>query len=425
MTGKRNLRALLGLFSVVGCVLVFCVLSGVLTLASERTLLIGFTVSETGKYLVSSTRQVNGLKLWIDQVNDAGGIRLGDGTMIKFDSISYNDESDTERISDLYTRLITEDGVDFLVGPYSSGLTAAVAPIADQYGKLMITPGAASDAIYKEGYQFLFQGLTPASKYLTGAIDLLAHLDPSATKLAFVYEDSAFSKSVIEAAKPYAEELGFTTVLYQGYEAGTTEFGTLLGDLEKAGADAILGGGHFEDGTALAEQIHARGLAVKLLALLVAPGDPDFADLGDAALGVIGPSQWEPSVAFSPQAAGTAGIEWVGPLGAVFLEAYRAAYGEEPSYNSASGYAAGLILEEAIRDADSLATAAIKTALENMDILTFYGRIAFDTSAEAHGLQTGHEMVSIQWQRDAEGNLVKQVVWPLAGATAEALYPMP
>ena len=410
---------------VIGLVLVLFVLGGLVSsAASEKTVVIGFTVSETGKYQVSSARQVQGLILWMDQVNAAGGIRLGDGTTITFDSIFYDDESDKETVADAYTRLVTEDQADFLVGPYSSGLTTAIAPVVERHGKIMIAPGAASNAIYKEGYQFLFQGLTPASKYLTGAIDLLAHLDPDATKLAFVYEDSAFSRSVIEAARPYAEAQGFTTVLYQGYEAGTTEFATLLGDLEKAGTDAILGGGHFEDGTALAQQIHERGLAVKLTTLLVAPGDPAFAELGDAALGVIAPSQWEATVAFSPQAAWDAGLQWAGPLGTEFVDAYRSAYDEEPSYNSAAGYAAGLILETAIRDADSLDTAAVKTALENMDILTFYGRIAFDSSAEAHGLQIGHDMISIQWQRNAAGNLVKQVVWPLGGATAEALYPM-
>jgi len=407
-------------------VLVVFALGGlVASAASEKTVVVGFTVSETGSYQVSSVRQVQGLILWMDQINAAGGIPLGDGTTATFVPVFADDESDKEIVTDAYTLLATEDRADFLVGPYSSGLTSAIAPVAEQHGKLMIAPGAASDSIYQQGHQFLFQGLTPASKYLTGAIDLLTHLDPSATKLAFVYEDSAFSRSVIEAARPYAEARGFTTVLYQGYEAGTTEFATLLDDLDEAGVDAILGGGHFEDGTAFAQQIHDRGLAVKLVALLVAPGDPAFADLGDAALGVIAPSQWEPTVAFSPQAAQGAGLEWVGPLGAEFVDAYRTAYGEEPSYNSASGYAAGLILETAIRGADSLATAAIKSALENMQILTFYGRIAFDTSAEAHGLQIGHDMISIQWQRDAEGKLVKQVVWPIGGATAEALYPMP
>ena len=412
-------------FWVVASVLVAFVFGGLVSsAASERTVVIGFTVSETGKYLVSSTRQVQGLILWMDQVNAAGGIPLGDGTTATFAPVFTDDASDKETVVDAYARLITEDEADFLVGPYSSGLTAAVAPVVESHGKILIAPGAASDSIYQQGHQFLFQGLTPASRYLVGAIDLLAHLDPSATKLAFVYEDSAFSRSVIEAARPYAEAQGFTTVFYQGYEAGTTDFAPLLDDLEKAGADAILGGGHFEDGTALAQQIHDRGLAVKLVALLVAPGDPAFAELGDAALGVIAPSQWEATVAFSPQAAQDAGLQWVGPLGADFVDAYRTAYNEEPSYNSAAGYAAGLILEQAIRDADSLETTAVKTALENMDILTFYGRIAFDTAAEAHGLQIGHDMISIQWQRDADGNLAKQVVWPLAGATAEALYPM-
>jgi len=418
VTEKRNW--------VVGLVLVFFAFSGlVLLAAAEKTVIVGFTVSETGSYQISSARQVQGLKLWMDEINAAGGVQLGDGTVVKFKAVFYNDESDNERVSALYRRLITEDQVDFLVGPYSSGLTDASVAVAEQYGKIMITPGGASDATYMKGYQFVFQGLTPGSRYLVGAIDLLSHLDPTAKKVAFVYEDSAFSRSVVEAARPYAEAQGFNTVLYEGYEAGTTEFAELLADLEAAGAHAILGGGHLQDGRALARQLHEQLLSVRFLALLVAPADPSFADLGDAALGVISPSQWEPTVAFTPQAAAAAGIEWFGPMGEEFLEAYRDAYDEEPSYHSAAGYGAGLILEKAIRDADSLATAAIKTALENMEILTFYGGIQFETSPEAHGLQIGHDMVYIQWRRDAAGHLVKQIVWPLAGATAEALYPMP
>jgi ABC-type branched-subunit amino acid transport system substrate-binding protein len=107
------------------------------------------------------------------------------------------------------------------------------------------------------------------------------------------------------------------------------------------------------------------------------------------------------------------------------VETYEAAYDQEPSYHSAGGYAAGLILQKAIIDADSTESEAIKAAMDNMDILTFYGHIKFDTSEEAHGLQIGHDMVDIQWQTDDQGNLIKQVVWPLEGATAETLYPKP
>ena len=391
----------------------------------ETTMTIGYTASQTGKYNVSSTRQVNGLNLWMKEVNEAGGINLSDGTVVKFDSRSYDDESTTERVQELYARLATEDNADFLISPYSSGLTAAAAVIAEQYGKVMITTGAASDATYREGYTLVFQAYTPASRYLTGAVDLLAKLDQSVKKTAIVYENTQFATSVVEAAKAYAEEKGYDVVLFESYDAETTDFEPFINKILESGAETILGGGHFQDGSTFARQIHEKNVSIKFFTLLVAPPEPDFANLGDAAVGVIGPSQWEPLAAFTPQSAKEAGLEWFGSLGEEFVKAYVAAYSEEPSYHSLGGYAAGQILQKAIMDADSTDPMAIKAAMDKMDILTCYGRIKFETSADAHGLQIGHDMVYIQWQKDDAGNLVKQVVWPLEGATAETLYPKP
>jgi branched-chain amino acid transport system substrate-binding protein len=75
-------------------------------------------------------------------------------------------------------------------------------------------------------------------------------------------------------------------------------------------------------------------------------------------------------------------------------------------------------------DADSTEPEAVLAALDAMDLLTFFGHIKFDTSAEAHGLQVGHSMVYIQWQESGD-SLAKQVVWPAEGATAETLFPLP
>jgi branched-chain amino acid transport system substrate-binding protein len=392
---------------------------------SAETVVIGFTTSQTGKYNVSSTRQVNGLQLWMDHVNDAGGIELSDGTVIKFDYVTYDDESTTERVQELYTRLATEDNADFLISPYSSGLTAASAVIAEQYGKVMVTTGAASDGTYKEGFTLVFQAYTPASRYLTGAVDLLAEVAPDVKKIAFVYENDKFSTDVVTAAKDYAESLGYEVVLFEGYDSETADFGPFINKIEAAAPEALMGGGHFQDGSTFARQLHEKDASLDFTALLVAPPEPDFADLGDAAVGVVGPSQWEPLAAFTPESADEAGLEWLGPLGTEFVETYEAAYDQEPSYHSAGGYAAGLILQKAIMDADSIEPEAIKAAMDDMDTLTFYGRVKFDTSEEAHGLQVGHDMVYIQWQTDDQGNLMKQVVWPLEGATADTLYPRP
>ncbi|MCA9918688.1 MAG: amino acid ABC transporter substrate-binding protein, partial [Anaerolineales bacterium] len=278
---------------------------------------------------------------------------------------------------------------------------------------------------YKQGLTTIYQAYTPASRYLTGAIDLMATLDADITKVAFVYENDKFSTDVVDAALAYAEEKGYEVVLHEGYNSDTTDFGPFINKIQDAGPDAILGGGHFQDGSTFARQLSEKNIDVDFFALLVAPPEPDFADLGEAAVGVIGPSQWEPLAAFTPDSAAEAGLEWFGPLGEEFVSAYEAAYdGEEPSYHSAGGYAAGLILQQAIIAADSTDPTAVKSALDGMDLLTFFGHIKFDTTAEAHGLQVGHSMVYIQWQEGADG-LAKQVVWPAEGATAETLFPLP
>lgn len=391
--------------------------------SAEETVVIGYTASKTGSLEVPSRGQSQGLQLWLEQVNK-DGVTLPDGTVVKFDAKTYDDESANERVQSLYTTLIEEDKADFLISPYSSGLTDSAAVVAESYDHVMITTGAASDATYQKGLTKVFQLYTPASRYLTGAIDLLASVDAEAKKIAFVYENSKFSTDVVEAAKTYAEDKGYDVVLFEGYDSGTTDFAPFINKIAAAEPDAVMGGGHFNDGSTLARQLYEKGLKVKMLALLVAPPEPDFADLGDAALGVIGPSQWEPQASYTKEAAQKAGLEWYGPTVADFTEAYKAKYGEDPSYHSAGGYAAGLILQKAIEDAGSIDPDAVKTALDNMNLLTFFGNVKFDTTADAHGLQQAHQMVYVQWQKDDAGNLVKQVVWPVEGQSAEPLYPL-
>ncbi|MCB0045361.1 MAG: amino acid ABC transporter substrate-binding protein [Caldilineaceae bacterium] len=384
---------------------------------------IGFTASLTGKLNVESTRQTNGLNLWMKQVNDAGGVAL-DGGAVQFQSTFYDDESNQDRVQELYTRLATEDGANFLISPYSSGLTAASSVIAEQYEKVMITTGAASDSNYTQGYTLVYQAYTPASKYLTGAVDMIAANSPDLKKLAIVHENDKFSTDVSTAAEEYALEQGFEVVLFEGYDSGTTDFAPIINKVEQAGPDAILGGGHFQDGSTFARQLAEKGVATEYLVLLVAPPEPTFAELGDAAIAVAGPSQWEPQAAYTAEAAEAGGMEWYGPTGEEFVSAYEDEYGEEPSYHAAGGYTAGLVLQAAIEKAGSLETAAVKEALDGLDILTFFGHIKFDTSEEAHGLQVGHEMVYIQWQKNDAGDLVKEIVWPAEAKTAEALHPV-
>lgn len=389
----------------------------------ETVVTIGYTASKTGAQEVPSRGQTHGLELWLDQVNQ-NGITLADGTVVKFKAVTYDDESAKERVQSLYTTLVEQDGANFLISPYSSGLTDAAAVIAETYGTTMITTGAASDETYQKGLTLVYQLYTPASRYLTGAIDLLGSLNPDAKKIAFVYENAKFSTDVVDAAQKYAESKGYEVVLSEGYDSEATDFAPFINKIAAAEPDAVMGGGHFNDGSTFARQLHEKETSVEFLALLVAPPELDFAELGDAALGVVGPSQWEPQANYTQEAAEAAGIEWYGPTVADFVSAYEAKFGEEPGYHAAGGFASGLVLQRAIETAGSIDPDAVRAALDATNLMTFYGDVKFNTTPESHGLQEAHEMVYVQWQKDADGKLVKQVVWPVEGQSAEPIYPL-
>jgi ABC-type branched-subunit amino acid transport system substrate-binding protein len=318
-------------------------------------------------------------------------------------------------VQELYTKLINDDKADFLVSPYSSGLTDAAAVIAQQNNKIMLTAGAASDSTYKKGFTMVYQTYTPASRYLTGAVDILAKLDQKAKKIAIVHEKDKFSTDVVTDLKKYAEGKGYNVVLFEGYDSGTTDFAPFINKIPPD-IDAIMGGGHFADTSTFAKQIYEKGVKPKVVALLVAPPEPKFAEMGEACVAVIGASQWEPAAKYSPESAKAANKEWVGPTVADFVKDYKAKFKEDPSYHSAGGYVAGLLIEQAIRQAGSTATDKVKAELDKMDIATFYGNIKFDTNPAANGLQVGHDMVYIQWMKDS-GKYTKEIIWPEAAKT--------
>jgi branched-chain amino acid transport system substrate-binding protein len=321
----------------------------------------------------------------------------------------------------LYTKLINEDKADFLISPYSSGLAKAAAVVSEQNGKVMVTTGAADDATMEQGFKNIYQLYTPASRYMAGAVDLLAKLDPSAKKIAVVYEKDSFSTSVANALKPYAESKGYTVVMFEGYDTGTTDFAPFINKIMGSSPDAIMGGGHLPDGTTLAKQLYEKQVPIKFVALLVAPPEPTFADIGDAALAIIGPSQWETQVTYSADSAKAANLPYYGISVKDFISEYRAKYNAAPSYHSAGGYAAGMILQKAIEDAGSVDPDKVRAALDKLDLMMFYGHVKFSTDAKTHGKQTAHDMVYMQWHKDSAGKLITQIVWPPEAKSADPI----
>jgi branched-chain amino acid transport system substrate-binding protein len=379
---------------------------------AANTITIGMTVSQTGPLNTDSVAQYRGCELWRDQVNAAGGIKAGN-KHYKVRFVTYDDQSQGGRVQQLYTRLILQDHSQFLFSPYSSGLVATAAVITEQYGKIMLDAGGAEEKIFLLGNKYLYQVITPAGHYLSGAITELKAHDPHA-KVAFVYSDDPFSKAVVAAAKKQAEDAGLTTVMDESYPPSTTDFTAVINKVISSGADAFLGGGHYPDGATLARQMHDQKAPLKWISILVAPDSPKFASLGQAAIGITVPSQWEPAVQYKPQ---------FGPTVAQFAKEFESKFNIGVDYHAASGYQQGLLLQKAIEEAGSIDPEKVAAKLNEMDVTTFFGTNKFATGPKDHGLQLAHAMVLAQWQAKG-GKPDLEMVWPTEAATAKIVYPV-
>src|SRR5258706_9584762 len=126
-------------------------------------------MSVTGTYAKPGTYQKQGYDVCIDELNAKGGI-LGR----KVELVIYDDQSAPATAVRLYEKLITEDKVDAVMGPYSSAVSEAVANVTEKYKKVMVAPLAATTSIFKKGRKYIFMVITPAENYLHGLIDIAA-----------------------------------------------------------------------------------------------------------------------------------------------------------------------------------------------------------------------------------------------------------
>jgi len=383
---------------------------------------IGMTISLTGKYSVEGTQALCGVKAVIKWYNDQGGFDVG-GTKYKLQLIYYDDQSSKEQVASLYTKLITDDKVDFLLAPYSSGLTLAALPVAEQNKKLMLSHGGASDTIVSSGYYYIVQVLTPASRYMETAVELVKDKIPDA-KVALIFENAAFAQAVKLGAKAKLEEYGIEIVYEADYEAGTQDFASFIQQAKEAGANVLLGGGHYADGKALVGQAYEYKWSLKFLAILVAPAQQKFyEELGENVVnGVAYPSQWSPKAKYTPEAAQQAGIPWAGPTIPEFIDYFKQVCPDlgDPAYQAAEAGAAIVYLVEAIKNAyekygaDAIRDSAkVREAFNDLHIMTFFGPLKIDPTT---GKQVAHPMLLMQWQGD-----MRYIIYPAEFAEKDPL----
>ena len=325
----------------------------------------------------------------------------------KVDLVMYDDGSDPDTTTELVVRLIEEDEVDFLLGPYSSTLTARAIEVAEAQGMVLVEGHGASESLFQQSYANLFAVLTPAGNYTRSALEALA--DEGARSVAITYADAIFPKSVAEGAVRWAEAYGLEVTGIEAYPQDVADVTDILATFKDLNPDVFVGAGYFRDAVLFVRAAEGIAFSPKALVFTVGPTNPKFADaVGEAAANyVIGPTQWESSMSYEGDYFGSA---------SEYAERYTAMWGEPPDYQAALATAAGLALQLAIEAAGSLEQGAVRAALHDLDVETFAGRISFDET----GKNTYRSMGAIQIQ---DGDIL--VVAPAHAAVADVIYPAP
>lgn len=372
----------------------------------EKVIRIGAAVSETGKYSREGRDTRQGYVTWLDWVNEEyGGIRVG-ADRYRVELIMYDDEGDPDTAARLVEQLISQDRVDFLLGPYSSSLTQGASAIAEKYDKIMVEGNGAAETLFTRGFRNLFAVLTPAGNYTQSALRMLA--DKGARTVVVAYEDTAFPASVADGARRWAGEYGLEVLGVETYPRDVTDVSGIMAKFKDLGPDVFVGGGHFNDAILFIRAAKELNFNPKAMVITVGPSNPKLVqEVGADAEYVIGPTQWEASMGYADEHFGTA---------ADYADRYAAKWGEPPTYQAAESTATALALHLAIEDAGALDTDSVRAALRNLDVVTFYGPINFDET----GKNASKPMGAIQVQ---DGEIL--VVAPGSAAVAELRYPAP
>jgi len=378
------------------------------------TIELGAAISLTGKYATNGMHTQNGYEFAIDKIAEAGGVQIGD-KCYNFDVTYYDDESKGDRAATLAERLIQQDGMQYMLGPYSSGMTKAIAPVTEKYQIPMIEAEGASRSLFNKGYKYLFAVLSTSEQYLAEAVNLAAEVakengkDPSEVKLAVAVENDPFSLDIRAGVLEDAARYDMDVVIDEKLPRDLSDMSAILTKVSLIKPDLLVVSGHSKGAATAVRQIEEQNIDTPMVAMTHCEAADVTGNYGDAANGILCATQWAETLKYEDPIFGTAAN-----FEKEFKEAYPEYKNKTVPYQSAQAAAAVYVFKDAFERAGSLDKEAVRDAIAETDLMTFYGGIKFSDA----GNNIAKPMVLRQIQ-DGDYN----VVAPAKFASHELDYP--
>ncbi|MBX2855831.1 MAG: amino acid ABC transporter substrate-binding protein [Rhodobacteraceae bacterium] len=394
--------------------------AGLLAMAAPATaqdcesITLGAAISLTGKYSTNGYHTQNGYEFAIQKIKDNGGVTVGD-KCYNFEVIYYDDESKGDRGATLAERLINQDKVQYMLGPYSSGLTKAIAPVTEKYQIPMIEAEGASRSLFNKGYKYLFAVLSTSEQYLASAVTLAAEMaekegkKPSDIKVAIAVENDPFSLDIRAGVNEDAEKYGMQVVIDEKLPRDLADMSAILTKVKLLKPDVLIVSGHSKGAATAVRQIGEQKIDVPMIALTHCEAADVTGNFGDSANDILCSTQWAETLSYEDPIFGSA---------ANYETEFKAAYTDYAEkavpYQVAQASAAVYVFKDAFERAGTLDKDALRDAISETDLMTFYGGIKFSEA----GNNIAKPMVLRQIQ-DGSYN----VVAPSAIASHELNWP--
>jgi branched-chain amino acid transport system substrate-binding protein len=389
---KGLLAGVVFLFSVVLC-------GGAL---AAETVKVGVLLPLTGAQAKFGEIEKRSFEMAAEEINAKGGVN---GKKIELLFEDDTGKPDVGRSG--VEKLISREKVSVITGGYSSSVTAAAAPVAQQFKVPFVICTGSADDITEKGYDYVFRINQVASEYPNAVESFLKEVAKDVKTVALLYENSAFGQSSSKSFEEDAKRLGLKIVVKEGYQAGAIDFKPILTKVKAANPDMIYMVSYVMDASLLMRQSKELRINPKMF---VGGGAgftlPEFAkSAGDAANGVFSATLWIETLPF--------------PGAKEYFNKFKKKYGSETEYHGAEAYAAMYVVADALRRAKSITPKDVRDALVTTDMMTAFGPVKF-ISYDKKTQQNKLDTYMVQWQK---GTL--EAVWPTNVATKKYIYPTP
>ncbi len=374
-------------YSLVGCVRAGLIAAGVMFGAggmfspgalAQGTIRIGAPLPLTGPLSPEAQKLQNGMNLWVETANKAGGIKVGAKRM-KVEIVYVDYQSNTPRAVQATEKLITQDKVDFLFSPFGSGAAKAASGVSEKYEMPTIAATASSEQVYDQGYKYLFGVYTPNQTLTEPLSDLVKKQAAGVQRVAILARNDLFPLAIAQEMERSAKKRGMTVAYFEKYAIGTLDHASALSQIKAIAPHWIFATGYINDLILIKKQMGDLGIEAPVVTMVAGPAYKEFVKaLGKGAENVTSAAWWHPAVRYQ-------GKDVFGST-ENFNKLFRAKYGTEPDYGEASSAVSGVVLQLAIEAAGTLDRKAVRDALAKMNTVTFFGPIKFGPTGQVTSL---------------------------------------